>query len=100
MAVRQLKGLASAIVFLQVLSLNFPAISGQKHTMMDRKSLHEYSLAKCSDGSPAAYYIDKDNTNEGKNVMIFLDDSTDENGNRYLSSSSPSSMIQQSCIPG
>ena len=26
---------------------------------MDRQSLHEYTLAKCSDGSPAAYYIDK-----------------------------------------
>ena len=25
---------------------------------MDRQSLHEYTLAKCSDGSPAAYYID------------------------------------------
>ena len=26
---------------------------------MDRQSLHEYTLAKCSDGSPAAYYIDE-----------------------------------------
>ena len=30
-----------------------------KATTMDRQSLHEYSLAKCSDGSPAAYYIEK-----------------------------------------
>ena len=37
-------------------------VTGQedlKVTMMDRQSLHEYSLAKCGDGSPAAYYIEK-----------------------------------------
>ena len=30
-----------------------------RNTMMDRQSLHQYSLAKCSDGSAAAYFIDK-----------------------------------------
>ena len=31
----------------------------KKLSILDRQSLHEYSLAKCSDGSSAAYYIDK-----------------------------------------
>ena len=30
-----------------------------RNTMVDRQSLHQYSLAKCSDGSAAAYFIDK-----------------------------------------
>ena len=30
-----------------------------RNTEMDRQSLHEYALAKCSDGSAAAYYIEK-----------------------------------------
>ena len=33
-----------------------------KLSMMDRQSLHEYDLAQCSDGSSAAYYIDKVST--------------------------------------
>jgi len=45
--------------------------------MMDRQSLHEYNLAKCSDGTPAAYYIDKDASNVAKNVMIYFDNSMD-----------------------
>jgi len=44
---------------------------------MDRQSLHEYTLAKCSDGSPAAYYIDTDLSNVAKNVMIYFDNSVD-----------------------
>ena len=32
-----------------------------RNTEMDRQSLHEYSLAKCSDGSAAAYYIERVN---------------------------------------
>jgi len=44
---------------------------------MDRQSLHEYTLAKCSDGSPAAYYIDKELSDVAKNVMIYFDNSVD-----------------------
>jgi len=44
---------------------------------MDRQSLHEYTLAKCSDGSPAAYYIDEDASTVAKNVMIYFDNSVD-----------------------
>jgi len=44
---------------------------------MDRQSLHEYTLAKCSDGSPAAYYIDEDASTIAKNVMIYFDNSVD-----------------------
>ena len=47
-----------------VLTLILGLSSGQEDprvTMMDRQSLHEYSLAKCSDGSTAAYYTDKVN---------------------------------------
>merc|ERR1711935_704658 len=44
---------------------------------MDRQSLHEYTLAKCSDGSPAAYYIDEDASAVAKNVMIYFDNSVD-----------------------
>ena len=45
-----------------VLGCTAVGVTGQedlKVTMMDRQSLHEYSLAKCGDGSPAAYYIEK-----------------------------------------
>jgi len=48
-----------------------------KVSKMDRQSLHEYTLAKCSDGSPAAYYIDNDISNVAKNVMIYFDNSVD-----------------------
>jgi len=44
---------------------------------MNRQSLHEYTLAKCSDGSPAAYYIDEDASTVAKNVMIYFDNSVD-----------------------
>lgn len=52
-----------------------------RNTMMDRQSLHQYSLAKCSDGSAAAYFIDKDVPSQIKNVMIFFDNSMDELNN-------------------
>jgi len=44
---------------------------------MNRQSLHEYTLAKCSDSSPAAYYIDEDASTVAKNVMIYFDNSVD-----------------------
>ena len=52
---------------LLILGLLGPILAQEdlRNTEMDRQSLHEYSLAKCSDGSAAAYYIDKVN-------MIYL----------------------------
>ena len=53
---------------LLILGLLGPILAQEdlRNTEMDRQSLHEYSLAKCSDGSAAAYYIDKVN-------MIYLE---------------------------
>jgi len=67
-----------------VLTLILGLSSGQEDprvTMMDRQSLHEYSLAKCSDGSTAAYYTDKDLTGVNAKVMIFFDNSVDSFSN-------------------
>ena len=53
--------IAKPLLMLGLLGLTLGA-EDLRNTMMDRQSLHEYSLAKCSDGSAAAYYIDKVST--------------------------------------
>ena len=42
-----------------LLGYSYAQQENKKLSILDRQSLHEYSLAKCSDGSSAAYYIDK-----------------------------------------
>jgi len=44
-----------------VLLLSFGLVQGQDKdsSLLQRQSLQDYSLAKCSDGTPAAYYADR-----------------------------------------
>jgi len=65
------------IISLGLLGWAYGQQDNMKISMMDRQSLHEYSLAQCSDGSSAAYYIDKDTSNSEKRVMIYFDNSVD-----------------------
>jgi len=47
-------------------------------SVLQRYSLIEYSLAKCTDGTPAAYYADRFTIVPGTKVMIYLGDSGDK----------------------
>lgn len=60
-----------------LLGYSYAQQENKKLSILDRQSLHEYSLAKCSDGSSAAYYIDKNTKNSEKRVMIYFDNSVD-----------------------
>jgi len=60
-----------------LLGYSYAQQENKKLSILDRQSLHEYSLAKCSDGSSAAYYIDKNTINSEKRVMIYFDNSVD-----------------------
>ena len=96
-----------SLISLGLIGWAYGQQDNMKISMMDRQSLHEYSLAKCSDGSPAAYYIDKvsnekcftifavssrnhniklytylqETSNSEKRVMIYFDNSVDSFGN-------------------
>ena len=67
--------IAKPLLMLGLLGLTLGA-EDLRNTMMDRQSLHEYSLAKCSDGSAAAYYIDKVST---LSYLLFSIDWCDRN---------------------
>ena len=57
-----------SLISLGLIGWAYGQQDNMKISMMDRQSLHEYSLAKCSDGSPAAYYIDKVSTYNDPNL--------------------------------
>ena len=96
-----------SLISLGLIGWAYGQQDNMKISMMDRQSLHDYSLAKCSDGSPAAYYIDKvsnkkyftiftvssrnhniklytylqETSNSEERVMIYFDNSVDSFGN-------------------
>ena len=61
-----------SLISLGLIGWAYGQQDNMKISMMDRQSLHDYSLAKCSDGSPAAYYIDKVSNKEFYNNRGFF----------------------------
>ena len=79
-----------SLISLGLIGWAYGQQDNMKISMMDRQSLHDYSLAKCSDGSPAAYYIDKVSNKKYFTIFAVLQETTISNLFYYLQETSNS----------